>query len=132
MEVVYVLSSAILALLLVGGVWFINKDGKGDGLVRRVLAVVLVGVAFYRYMIEHEAVFVVRGLNMFSPFGDEMALTLFALILVWFTYAALLMTVMDQFFDCNRIFDVFQKLFKLNRKIRKNIRSKSPTIHGYH
>ena len=99
MEVVYVLSSAILALLLVGGFWFINKNGKGDGLVRRVLAVVLVGVAFYRYMIEHEAVFVVRGLNMFSPFGDEMALTLFALILVWFTYAALLMTVMDQFFD---------------------------------
>ena len=99
MGILYTTSSILFAAIVVGALFLMNRAGKETTLIRRCLAIALVFIAFYRYMSEHEAVYFVRGLNMYSPFGNEMGLTVFAILLVWFTYAALLMTLLDQFFD---------------------------------
>ena len=68
---------------------------------RKVAAGVLAAVAFVRYMLDEEAFKAMntQGLNMWSPFGDEIPLTILSLILIWFTFSALLSIVLDAFFE---------------------------------
>ena len=77
-------------------------------LVRKGLGLVLSAVVFVRYMYATEAnrgmvavdgeYHFLQGLNMFSPFGADMVSTFISLLLTWFTFAALLSIVLDQFF----------------------------------
>ncbi len=92
------LSGIILAVVLFTvASHFVN--GKAFSVVRKSAALILGAFAFFRCMIEHEAIFDVRGLNMYSPFGEDIPRTVLSIILVWFTYSALLSIALDQFFD---------------------------------
>ena len=109
MEAIYILSSAVLAMLLVGGFWLINRAGKPDTVWRRILAVALSAATFVRYMYETEAnrgtigsdgnYHFLQGVNMFSPFGGDAVSTIISLLLTWFTFSALLSIVLGQFFE---------------------------------
>ena len=109
MGIIYTLSSIALAALLVGGFWLINRAGKNDTVMRRIIAVVLAATTFVRYMYETEAnrgtigpdgnYHFLQGVNMFSPFGGDVVSTIISLLLTWFTFAALLSIVLGQFFE---------------------------------
>ena len=92
------------------GLGFLSKYLKfRSSLVRKIVALLLSAVAFYRYMVENEAnrgtiavdgnYHYLQGLNMFSPFGADVLSTVISLILTWFSFAALLSIVLDQFFE---------------------------------
>ncbi len=71
--------------------------------VIKPLSATLFIVAFLRYLYLEPAVYYVRGLlSENSPFnadGPNPGLTAFAIILLWFSYAAMLTTVMSAFFN---------------------------------
>ena len=98
-ELIYVFSSLLLAFIICGGIYLLNKKGLSVILIRKVLAGVLCLIAFIRYLWEREAIREVRGMDMYSPFGDNALQTLLALLLVWFSFTALFCTVMNQFFE---------------------------------
>lgn len=99
MELVYIISTIAVAALLVGAFYLLSRSKQRITIPLRVAAVVLICVAFFRYMWEHEALYFTRGLNVFSPFGDTIPLTIFAILLVWFTYAGLMAIVMSCFYS---------------------------------
>ncbi len=94
---VFAIIFGALALTLLSGFAF----GRISPILSKASALILGVVAFFRCMLEHEALFDVIGRDLNTPFdGSLRALhTVFALLLVWFTYAALLTIVLDQFFD---------------------------------
>ncbi len=93
----YLLGILIAVTALIALSRFIDK--KTFSVIRKISAITLAVAAFFRCMIEHEAIFDVRGLNMYSPFGEDIPRTVVSIFLVWFTYSALLSIVLDQFFD---------------------------------
>ena len=99
MEFIYIISAVAIAALLSGVFYLLSRKGKKLILPIKTASVVLIFAAFLRYMWEHEAIYFVRGLNINSPFGGNMPQTVFAIILVWFTYAALLAVVMSCFYS---------------------------------
>lgn len=105
MDLIYIFSAVAIAALLFGVGFLLRNKPKALKIFKRVTALVLTGVAFYRYMIEHEAIYHLWGfvvdLNVIPhPFGeDNVPTTALAIIIVWFTYAGLFAVVMDQFFD---------------------------------
>ena len=99
MDIVCMIFTPLVAAMLVGAMVFMKHRGISLTLMRKILAVLIVPICFYRYMIEREAVFVVRGLNMYSPFGSNIPTTVFSIMLVWFTFSALFSVVMDAFFE---------------------------------
>lgn len=109
MALTYVLIIIIAAALIAAGGYFAHNRLKVLPTVRKVVALAIVPIAFYRYLIEHEAVMWVRGLNMTLrpgfevPFGDEVHLTLLAVLLIWFTWAALLLIIMNEFYKIDTV-----------------------------
>lgn len=101
MSFIYVFAIVAVVILLTIGTRFVNENIMKK--LRRASALVIGVVALLRCMIRHEAVFDVRGLNMYSPFGDFIPQTVLSIILVWFTYAALLSILLLQFFDANAL-----------------------------
>ena len=99
MEFVYIIAALAAAAVLTGAFYLLKKKNKCITIPTRIAAVLLIAVAFLRYMWEHEAIYYVRGLNMFSPFGADIPSTIFAIILVWFTYATLMSIVMSCFYS---------------------------------
>ena len=101
----------ILGLIAIfAGLAFIFKNKKyNSSLVRKIFGVALAAVAFVRYMYATEAnrgtiavdgeYHFLQGLNMFSPFGDDVLSTIISLLLTWFSFAALLAVILDQFFE---------------------------------
>ena len=108
MALTYVLIVIFSAAILTAGAYFANKLSFMP-LIRRIVALVIVPIAFYRYLVKHEAVMWVRGLNMTLipgyeiPFGDEMHLTIIAVLLIWFTWAALFTVIMNEFFKIDTL-----------------------------
>ena len=72
---------------------------------RKVTAAALAIVALVRYMIAAEAFksMKTQGLNMWSPFGDNIPGTILSVVLIWFSYSALLSIVTDAFFEARVI-----------------------------
>ena len=68
---------------------------------RKIVAIALTGVAFVRYMIAEEKFMELKtqGLDINSPFGDNVVGTIVSMLLIWFTYSALLTIVMDSFYE---------------------------------
>ena len=97
--VLCIISAVALAAILATAMWLLSKRGIPLQRWRQILAVTLVVATFIRYLTEKVAVYYVRGLNMYSPFGDETVKTIIAILLIWFTYAAIVSVIMDQFFD---------------------------------
>lgn len=112
MALTYSLIIIFAAAILTAGAYFANNKLSFLPLIRKIVAVAIVPVAFYRYLVEHEAVMWVRGLNMTLvpgyeiPFGDEMHLTVLAVLLIWFTWAALLTVIMNEFFKIDTLANI--------------------------
>ena len=99
MKLTYILIALVLAFALGGGAYLAKKKEFALRTARRIAAAALILAATFRYLLEREAIFEVRGLNMFSPFGDNIPQTVLAVFLVWFSFAALATIAMDQIFD---------------------------------
>lgn len=82
---------------------------KKDKIIK-VSSLVLLFVMFVRYMLEESAISKVRGLNMYSPFGDNTVITALTLIIGWFSYAAILLIALYPFFKVNNIKNVIKFL----------------------
>ena len=97
--------SLIIAAIMVGVFTLLNFKVKNRILpkVLKPCAAVLFVVAFIRHLYLQTAVYYVAGLDhASSPFnvdGPRPGLTAFAIILVWFYYAAMLTTVLSTFFN---------------------------------
>ena len=104
MSLVYTLIIIASVAALTSGAFFVNKRIKFLPLLKKILAIAILPVAFYRYLIEHEAVMWVRGLNMTLipgyeiPFGDAISLTVISILLIWFSWAAMLTVIMNEFY----------------------------------
>ena len=109
MALTYALIIIFAAALLTTGACFANKRISIFPLVRKIIALAIVPISFYRYLVEHEAVMWIRGLNMTLipgyeiPFGDDMHLTIIAVLLIWFTWAALLTVILNEFFNIDTL-----------------------------
>lgn len=88
----------VLACALYFGIWFLKRKGKCPSVLLPATALGLGAVTFFEYLYRPVAIYFVRGVNMYSPFGSRMAQTVLAVFLVWFTYAAILLTIMSCFF----------------------------------
>ena len=76
------------------------KNWKTD-IPRKAVAGVLTIACFIRYMKADEAFKAMgtQGLNMWSPFGSDIASTVLSAVLIWFTFSVILTAVMDAFFE---------------------------------
>ena len=93
----------ILAIAVVlGALSFLAKiKSLKLNIPRKIVAIALTGVAFVRYMIAEEKFMELktRGLDINSPFGDDIVGTIVSMLLIWFTYSALLTIIMDCFYE---------------------------------
>ena len=94
----------ITAVLLSGGVLLLGAEllrrrGIHANYYMKPLALVLSLIAFIAYLWREPAIYNVRGLDMYSPFGDQMVTTAIAVLIYWFSHAGVLITVLSVFFD---------------------------------
>ncbi|MBQ8414230.1 MAG: YwaF family protein [Clostridia bacterium] len=112
MALTYSLIIFFAAAIITAGAYFANKKITFLPLLRKIIALGIVPIAFYRYLVEHEAVMWIRGLNMTLipgyeiPFGDEVHLTIIAIFLIWFTWAALLSVILNEFFKIDTLANI--------------------------
>ena len=104
MALTYVLIT-LLSAIIMSVILYSHNKLKVFPFISKVMVAGLAGVAFYRYMVEDEAVFWIRGLNMTLrpeyeiPFGDNVGQTLLAVLLIWFTWAAFLSIIINEFYN---------------------------------
>ncbi len=112
MALTYSLIIFFAAAIITAGAYFANKKITFLPILRKIIALGIVPIAFYRYLVEHEAVMWIRGLNMTLipgyeiPFGDEVHLTIIAIFLIWFTWAALLSVILNEFFKIDTLANI--------------------------
>ena len=94
-----------VAILFFAAFFFAKTRKWKVDILRKIVAGALAAVTFVRYMLAKEAFFAMntQGLNMWSPFGDDILSTVVSLLLIWFTISALLSVVMDAFFEARVI-----------------------------
>jgi ABC-2 type transport system ATP-binding protein len=98
----YILSliiALITAALLVSAFIFATKKKLKLNIPRKAVAGTLALVTLVRYMIEREAFKIngTQGLNMWSPFGNNIGQTVLSMLLIWFTFASLFPIIADAF-----------------------------------
>ncbi len=92
----------VLVGLMLFGAYQIKQKGYELSKFTRPAAIVLFAVMCVRYLWNANsiALFETRALDMFSPFGDSAMLSTFiAVILVWFSYAAMFAVVFSEFYN---------------------------------
>lgn len=95
------LTVVLLTALMLAGAYFVNKKGYELSKFTRPASLVLLVVMCIRYLWNANsiALFGVRALDMYSPFGDSARFTTFvAVLLVWFSYAAMFAVVFSEFY----------------------------------
>ncbi len=98
-ETVCVLVALGIASLLILGIFLLKKLNIQRMYYGRIMALLYAVVSFAVYIYEHSAVYFVKGLNHpTSPFETPSA-TAFGIILLWLSYAGMLATVMNEFFE---------------------------------
>ena len=95
----YITAVVICAAALLFGIEYLKKCGKFNRHLTRGMALLLAVITIFVHLYRQVAVYNVRGLDMFSPFGDAMAKTALAVLLIWFTHAAALLSIFSTFFD---------------------------------
>ena len=95
----YILLSTLLCAATLGGMYLFHKRGRLLSFYKKGIALFLGALLFWLQLYREAAVYNVRGVDMYSPFGDHMLQTVTALLLIWFTYAAVLIVIMSAFFD---------------------------------
>ena len=102
-RITYTLLTVVLAAIFTGVVWLLNKKEIKTEWVRKGAAIAMFVSAFVRYLSGYEAIYFVRGLDSVnSPFNDpepRKLLTALAVLFVWFLYAAMLTTVISEFYN---------------------------------
>ena len=92
----------IVALLVLGG-FILNKNGIKLQVATKVLSLIMAALYFLQYCVDHVAVYYIKGLNSpDSPFfadGAGHVETGIAVILIWFSYAAVMTIAVNEFFD---------------------------------
>ena len=103
---VRLISTAVTILLfglLTSGAFLLKKKGVKLSSVTKPAALAMALISFIRYIYDHTAIYYIRGLDSeLSPFNTpepRAFITGFALLLVWFSYAAMLTTVFNEFFN---------------------------------
>ena len=97
---VHYLLVPILVGLMLFGAYQIKKKGYELAKFTRPAALVLLAVMCVRYLWNANsiALFETRALDMYSPFGDSAMLkTFIAVLLIWFSYAAMFAIVFSEF-----------------------------------
>ena len=92
-----IFSLLIAAGLLVGCRFAPRKWNMS--LIRKVLALVLIAEMTVRFLVKKVAVYGVIGLVENSPFGTDGFSTLLAILLIWFSYAAVFAVVFNEFYS---------------------------------
>ena len=91
------------ALLLIGGLCILKYFKINIAHITKALAAILFSVSFVRYFYKKPAIYNLKGLDdVLSPFNAEavnIGQTSLAVMLIWFSYAAILMTVVSAFFN---------------------------------
>ena len=98
--------AAVLTALLGATAYIMKKKGKPISLYTRIAALVLAGVTFARYVYDQPPVYyIIRGVGNEIPEYGQLssaasggALPIFAVLLVWFAYAAMLTLVVNEFY----------------------------------
>lgn len=98
--IAYRFAAVFIAALFGIMAYVFRKKNISFGYVRKATALVLFVASFVFSLLHNEALSIVIGLNRGpSPFGDFMPQTAFAAILIWLTYAAILLTAFAQFVE---------------------------------
>ena len=97
--------TGVLTALLTLGAWFLKKKGVATSIYTKSAALTLLGLTFARYIFDQPPVYFVHGLkNDLAEYaelqaaGGNAALTVLAILLVWFAYAAMMTTVISEFY----------------------------------
>ena len=97
------LSALGIAALLVLGGFILNKNKISLNVPLKVLALTMAALYALQYCYDHVAVYYIKGLNSpDSPFfadGAGHLETALAVILIWFSYAAIMTVLVNEFFD---------------------------------
>ena len=86
------------------GLHYLNKLSSAWG--GRAVALAATALLIFAYMWGEPAVCNVRGLNMYSPFGDEMVKTALAVLLVWFSYFTIFCAIFGAFFPYRTLHNI--------------------------
>ena len=96
-----VIAAVTVLLLLLA--FTAQKKGFNLSKIRRPMAIALLVISFARYIYREAPIYYVRGLeSIYSPFNTpepRPIVTALAIILVWFSYAAMLTVVFSEFFN---------------------------------
>ena len=113
-SLIFAATALCAAAVLVGCTHLLKKLKISTALSTKILAVILFVVSFLRYFHRIPAVYFLRGLtdpsSPFSADGVNAPLTALGIILLWFSYAAILSTVLSAFFNyktLHRIVNLF-------------------------
>ena len=107
----YYLLIPVLSIVTGVGLFFLFKFiPNKKNLILKILAVALFFVMLVRYQSGIPAIATTRGLNMFSPFGDDIGSTIIAVFLTWFTYGVVMLTVLNMFFGIKTIKNIIKFL----------------------
>ena len=94
---------ALLTGLLVGGAYLLKQRGYKISKISRYLVIVPITAILLRYLYEFSAFNDLHGISdPLSPFNADGAhplLTLFSILLIWFAGAAMMTSVLSQFFN---------------------------------
>ena len=99
MQFLYIASVILIAGALLSGLELLRKRGISEKHFLRPLALSLGVIAVVAYLLAEPAIYRVQGLNMYTPFGDAIPLTVLSIFLYWFTHAAMLINVLSAFFE---------------------------------
>ena len=98
-----ILVTVLLAGLFIGASLLLKKKGIKLSLYTKSLSLLLVAAVVLRYLYEHPTIYNLRGLSgPTSPFnadGVSIFTTGVAVFIVWFGYAAMMTTVLNEFFE---------------------------------
>ena len=107
-----VLSYVLVFLLSIAGIFglkfLLKKFENKKDLILKVVSVSLFVLMFVRYMMGDVAIAETRGLNMYSPFGDNVFNTMVGLILIWVTYGSILLITLYSFFKIDTVKNVLK------------------------
>ena len=112
MAFVYPLIIVFATALITAGLYFANNKISFIPILKKIAVVALAIVSFFRYSIDKEAIRLVGGLNMTLkpgyeiPFGDNILLTVLAILLIWFTWAAFLTIILNEFFKIDTLANI--------------------------
>lgn len=108
MSLYYVLIPLMSILLGVGLFFALKKFLNKKELVLKIISLIVFGVMLVRYLIGEPNIATVRGLNMYSPFGEDMFSTIIGLLLPWFTYAVVMIVTLNSFFKINNLKNILK------------------------